>query len=95
MGKGFEEEAESIIQFLEMVSNSVRAGIDEMVNIGALIPVEHGFCFYCDEEKSVYDVAPEFPAQPPTCDNCLYQRGVAMFSDPDKIREIVDKFRDS
>lgn len=89
----FEEETENIVRYIKFISDFIRSGIDDSVFGGYLIPVEHGFCFYCDTEKPVYDISPEFPPQPPTCDECLYQRSILAFSDPDKVREIVNHLK--
>lgn len=91
--KMFDEEAESITKYIKFISNFIRSGIDEMVQLGNLIPVEHGFCFACQQEKPVYDVAPRFPTQPAICDHCLFQKGLLMLSDPEKVQELVNNLK--
>jgi hypothetical protein len=66
---------------IDAIVNIVELGIAEAIQAHILQKVPHGYCFYCDTEMEVYDVAPseEIPAQPPICHECIIGIAVEMF----------------
>lgn len=67
---------------IEKAVDIVEEGLEEAVKIGMLIPVPHGYCFYCDTETAVYDATTvgDIPAQPPICRECIICLGVSMLA---------------
>lgn len=58
-----------ILPSQETIDEALRDAVD----LGWLAPVDHGFCFSCNEEKAVYEVVMEgAPVQPPKCSTCFF-----------------------
>jgi hypothetical protein len=58
----------------------IEIGIRDAVAMGWLIPTARGFCFSCGTEREVYEVGPNYPAQPPVCHECMVSRAAAEVS---------------
>lgn len=66
----------------ESAQDSIRLAVIRAVEIGWLEPIEHGFCFYCNSEKPVFDViANEAPVQPPRCMDCFVSMSERILQD--------------
>lgn len=64
-------------------SNDINLALVEAVDIGWLIPIEHGYCFYCHTEGMVYDiVADNAPVQPARCAKCFFEAASHLTADP-------------
>jgi|688.fasta_scaffold1336930_2 hypothetical protein len=62
--------------------------LDDAVALGWLAPVDRGFCFYCNQEKAVYDVTmPDAPVQPPRCAACFLGIAQQFTEDPERWAE--------
>ena len=74
---------------------SVIKVIDLACEMGWLKPVEHGYCFYCNTEKAVYDIIMrDAPTQPPRCESCFIEAAQIMASDPETVKQIQKNFSD-
>lgn len=87
------DEAHYIVTFIEWLSEFVNKGIEESIAARDLQLVEHGFCWTCQEEKQVYEVAPQFPVQPPICKSCLFKAAIDRYSNPNTLRDFIAKFK--
>ena len=65
---------------LDLIVNIVELGISDALRVGMLQKVPHGYCFTCDTEMEVYDVAPSdtTTAQPPICHECIIGTAIEM-----------------
>lgn len=65
--------------------NALVAAVDH----GWLRPVEHGYCFYCNQEKFVYEVrAKDIPAQPPRCESCFIEQAFELMADDQAMEDL-------
>lgn len=67
----------------QRITQAISVGVTDSITLGHLSPERFGYCFMCEKETGVHDVAPEFPVQPPMCFSCLVQRGVDLAMNPD------------
>jgi hypothetical protein len=80
-----------------MTSDSHSLSVDEInraltqaVDLGWLIPIEHGYCFYCHTEGMVYDiVADNAPVQPARCGHCFFEAASVIVADPELMIDIL------
>ena len=71
--------------------NALVAAVDS----GWLRPVEHGYCFYCNEEGFVYEVrAKDLPAQPPRCESCFIGQALNLMADDEMMADLKKNWTD-
>lgn len=80
---------------LEYLTEIVELGIRQSIEEGDITPIDHGYCFCCENEKPVYEAGKNFPPQPPLCHECLVGMGVAMAMRPEFAQRIEDGIQDS
>lgn len=69
----------------------IDSALDDAVAAGWLSPVTHGFCFYCNEEKAVYDVTmANAPVQPPRCGDCFFAIAASVRDNPERWSHLFD-----
>jgi hypothetical protein len=67
----------------------------QAVELGWLIPIEHGYCFYCHTEGMVYDiVVPDAPVQPARCAKCFFEAASRLVADPSLMTDILGQSDD-
>lgn len=67
--------------------------INVFVENKMLIPVGHGFCWTCEQEKSVYDVSTEhFPPQEPKCGDCIVNTAMAAMKLPGFVEKVEREY---
>ena len=65
------------------------------VEAGWLSPVEHGYCFYCNEEKFVYEVrAKDVPVQPPRCESCFIEQAFDLMASDEMMADLKKNLTD-
>jgi hypothetical protein len=73
---------------------TIAATIDVFVENKMLIPVGHGFCWSCEQEKSVYDVSTDhFPAQEPKCGDCIINTAMAAMKLPGFVDRVEEEYK--
>lgn len=66
----------------EMMEDNIRLAVIRAVDLGWLELVNHGFCFYCNAEKPVFDVVTtDAPVQPPRCMECFISMSEKILQD--------------
>jgi hypothetical protein len=69
----------------------IMGAVEQAVTLGWLTSVDHGYCFYCGTEKSVYDVTMDnAPVQPPRCGDCYVAQAQAVLADPAAVARLID-----
>lgn len=68
--------------------------INVFVENKMLIPVGHGFCWTCENEKPVYDVSTDhFPSQEPKCGDCIINTAMAAMKLPGFVDKVEREYR--
>jgi len=68
--------------------------INVFVENKMLIPVGHGFCWTCENEKPVYDVSTDhFPSQEPKCGDCIINTAMAAMKLPGFIAKVEHEYK--
>lgn len=65
-------------------------GIEQSLQKGEISYVDHGFCWYCQTEKPVYEASPNYPVQPPRCFECFEKEIVNIFNDDARLEALLD-----
>jgi hypothetical protein len=69
-------------------------GLALAVKQGSVIFVEHGYCWHCNSEKSVYEASPDWPVQPPRCFDCYATAIKTIFDDPKQLEDLIQSVED-
>lgn len=68
--------------------------INVFVENKMLIPVGHGFCWTCENEKPVYDVSTDhFPSQEPKCGDCIINTAMAAMKLPGFVDKVEREYK--
>jgi len=67
-----------------------QSGLEQALEQKSVVFVEHGFCWYCNEEKAVYEASPEWPVQPPRCFDCYVDAIKSIFDNPEHLAEMLN-----
>jgi hypothetical protein len=70
-------------------------GLEQALEQGSVLFVDHGFCWYCNEEKEVYEASPNWPVQPPRCFDCYVEAIKAIFESPQQLHDLLESVEKS
>lgn len=74
----------------ETITNTINVFVENKM----LIPVGHGFCWTCEQERSVYDVSTEyFPPQEPKCGDCIVNKAMAAMKLPGFVDKVEREYK--
>ena len=74
----------------------MQAVLSDAIEEGWLRIIPHGYCWYCQQEKQVLEVMNhkvpgEPPSQPPRCEDCFIDSGLAVMSDPVIMNSLLER----
>ena len=78
----------------EDILNIATLGLGQAIDKGLLALVEHGYCWHCNSEKSVYEASPDWPVQPPRCFDCYVDAIKVIFDDPEQLENLIKSVED-